>query len=93
MCDCRGRDACSGKVYGRERYRAGRGRRAAGGDAGAATAGCRRIWDVRSDGDTAVDEIAAGYADASVTSFIAVLVEREVRTRLKLRPQTDNGTG
>lgn len=40
----------------------------------------------------AIDEIADGFADARVTSFIAVLVEREVRTRLNLRPHTQNGT-
>ena len=40
----------------------------------------------------AVDEIAASYADARARSFIAVLVEREVRTRLQLRPPTDSGT-
>jgi hypothetical protein len=33
----------------------------------------------------AIDEIVAEYADARVTSFIAVLVEREVRARLDLR--------
>ena len=38
----------------------------------------------------AIDEIAAEYADARVTSFIAVLVEREVRTRLNLPHHTPN---
>lgn len=41
----------------------------------------------------AIDEIAAGYSDARVKSFIAVLVEREVRTRLSLhsasQPEAD----
>jgi hypothetical protein len=41
----------------------------------------------------AIDEVAADYANAPVTSFIGVLVEREVRTRLDLRPHTQNGTG
>jgi hypothetical protein len=37
---------------------------------------------------SAVDEAAAAFANARVTSFVAVLVEREVRARLGLRPQT-----
>ena len=36
--------------------------------------------------NAAVGEVAAGYVDAQVSSFIGVLVEREVRTRLQLRP-------
>jgi len=39
--------------------------------------------------NAAVDEVAAGYADAQVASFIGVLVEREVRTRLQLRPNLE----
>lgn len=39
--------------------------------------------------NAAVDEVAAGYADAQVPSFIGVLVEREVRTRLRLRPHLE----
>jgi hypothetical protein len=39
--------------------------------------------------NAAVDEVAAGYADAQVSSFIGVLVEREVRTRLQLRPNLE----
>jgi hypothetical protein len=39
--------------------------------------------------NAAVDEVAAGYADAQVGSFIGVLVEREVRTRLQLRPNLE----
>ncbi len=38
----------------------------------------------------AIEEITAEYADARVTSFIAVLVEREVRTRLNLPHHTPN---
>lgn len=33
---------------------------------------------------TAIEDVAAGYAQARVTSFVAVLVEREVRARLGL---------
>lgn len=33
---------------------------------------------------TAIDDVADGYAQARVTSFVAVLVEREVRARLGL---------
>jgi hypothetical protein len=36
--------------------------------------------------NAAVGEVAAGYVDAQVSSFIGLLVEREVRTRLQLRP-------
>ena len=36
--------------------------------------------------NAAVGEVAAGYVDAQVSRFIGVLVEREVRTRLQLRP-------
>ena len=39
--------------------------------------------------NAAVDEVAAGYADAQVASFIGVLVEREVRARLQLRPNLE----
>ena len=39
----------------------------------------------------AIDEIVAGYADARVKSFVAVLVEREVRTRLGLRSAPHDG--
>jgi hypothetical protein len=41
---------------------------------------------------TAIDEIADEYANARVTTFVAVLVEREVRARLNLQSQTPNGT-
>ena len=41
---------------------------------------------------TAIEEIAAEYADAPVKSFIAVLVEREVRARLKLHSPTPEET-
>jgi len=40
----------------------------------------------------AIEEITAEYADARVTSFIAVLVEREVRTKLNLRSHPPNRT-
>jgi hypothetical protein len=40
----------------------------------------------------AVDDIAAGYTDARVRSFIAVLMEREVRTRLDPPLHAQNST-
>ena len=39
----------------------------------------------------AIDDVVAGYADARVKSFVAVLVEREVRTRLGIRSALHDG--
>jgi hypothetical protein len=39
----------------------------------------------------AIDEVAAEYADAPVTSFIGVLVERKVRARLQLASHAQDG--
>jgi hypothetical protein len=44
------------------------------------------------DGDTvqqAIDETVHGYESASVRSFLAVLIERDVRVRLTLRTPTE----
>lgn len=46
--------------------------------------------------DEAVDEVAAGYANARVHAFVGILVERAVRERLGLRagwfPDASNGS-
>jgi len=57
----------------------------------------RLLGDAAANGTTeqavlaAVDEVVAGYGDARVKSFVAVLVEREVRTRLGLRSAPHGG--